>query len=120
MGRTVSVLGALCGCASVTLLLAACGGSGSADPKSDPPARPTASLTAAADVVASGAATTLTWSSTNATSCTASGGWSSNTLGTSGSQSTGAITSATTYSITCGGPGGMSPTVSTAVNVTPT
>jgi hypothetical protein len=47
----------------------------------------------------------LTWSSTNADSCTASGGWSGSKA-TSGSGSTGAISANTTYKLTCNGPGG--------------
>ncbi|MFH1451300.1 MAG: hypothetical protein ABIF89_01675, partial [bacterium] len=46
------------------------------------------------------ASATLTWSSLDATSCTASGGWSG-AKATSGSQTTGNITSGNTYVITC-------------------
>jgi hypothetical protein len=45
----------------------------------------------------------LTWSSTDATACTAS--WSA-VIGTSGSQSTGALTASSNYTLTCTGPGG--------------
>ena len=38
------------------------------------------SLTANPSTIASGGSSTLTWSSTNATSCTASGGWSGKSL----------------------------------------
>jgi uncharacterized repeat protein (TIGR01451 family) len=55
----------------------------------------------------------LTWTSTNATSCTASGSWSG-TKAVSGSESTGNLTSSRTYTITCTGPGG---TVSDSVTV---
>lgn len=48
---------------------------------------------------------TLSWTSTNATSCTASNGWSGGKA-TSGSESTGSLTSDTTYTLTCDGPGG--------------
>ena len=48
---------------------------------------------------------TLTWSSSNADSCVASGGWSG-TKSLSGSQSTGNLTSSKTYTITCEGPRG--------------
>src|SRR5262249_5296312 len=44
-------------------------------------------------------------SSTNADSCTASGGWSGSKA-TSGNASTGAITTSTTYKLSCNGPGG--------------
>ena len=49
----------------------------------EPPAPPT--LTLAASSIALGASTTITWSSTNATACTASGSWSG-ALATSGTQ----------------------------------
>jgi hypothetical protein len=58
----------------------------------------------------------LSWSSTNATSCTASGGWSG-TLGTTGSQATGALTATTAFTIACTGPGG-SATQSVTITVT--
>jgi hypothetical protein len=67
--------------------------------------------------VASGAKSTLTWSSTNATACSASGGWSG-TLATSGSSSTAALTAATTYTLTCTGTGG-SASENVTVAVTP-
>jgi len=55
--------------------------------------------------VTSGQGTTLTWSATNATSCSASGGWSG-TKAVSGTESTGALTSNSTFGIECVGPGG--------------
>lgn len=55
-------------------------------------------------IVYNGSAT-LSWTSTNATSCAASGGWSG-VKATSGSESTGSLTSDTTYTLTCDGPGG--------------
>ncbi|MEQ1802478.1 MAG: thrombospondin type 3 repeat-containing protein [Gammaproteobacteria bacterium] len=75
---------------------------------------PTVTLAANPTMIASGAASTLTWSSTNATSCTASGGWTG-AKSTSGSQSTGNLVSTTTYTLTCTGPGGS---VSQSVPVT--
>ena len=66
---------------------------------------PTATLTAAPTSVSSSSASTLTWSSTNATSCTASGGWTG-TKATAGTQSTGNLTTATTFTLTCTGAGG--------------
>ena len=48
---------------------------------------------------------TITWTSTDATSCSVSPtGWT----GTSGSQSTGNLTSSQTYDLSCSGPGGTS------------
>jgi len=63
---------------------------------------PTASLSASPATIASGQASTLAWSSTNATSCTGSGFSAS---GTSGS-TTVSPSATTTYSVTCTGPGG--------------
>ncbi len=80
---------------------------------------PTATLTANPTSVASGAASTLTWSSANATSCTASGSWSG-ALATSGSRSTGPVATNSSFSLTCAGTGGTSATATVQVNVVPT
>jgi hypothetical protein len=48
---------------------------------------------------------TLSWTSSNATSCTASGGWSGS-RSTSGSTSTGNLAANRTYTLTCQGDGG--------------
>jgi len=77
---------------------------------------PTVTLTASPTAVAGGGASTLTWSSTNATSCTASGNWSG-TQPTSGTQSTGSLTMAGSYSLTCTGPGGTSNVATANVSV---
>lgn len=66
---------------------------------------PTVNITANPTSIANGTSSTLNWSSTNATSCTASGAWSG-TKATSGSQSTGNLTSSKTYTLTCTGAGG--------------
>ncbi len=66
---------------------------------------PTVSLSANPTSVASGASSTLSWSSTNATSCTASGAWSG-TKSTSGSQSSGTLAATSTFSLSCTGAGG--------------
>jgi hypothetical protein len=66
---------------------------------------PTVTLSAAPTTVSSGGSSTLTWTSTDATSCTASGGWSG-TKATAGSQSTGALTAATGFTLGCSGAGG--------------
>jgi len=77
---------------------------------------PSVTLTAAPTSVASGASAQLNWSSTNSTTCTAAGGWTG-TKALSGTQSTGARTADTSYSLTCTGRGG-SQTASTTVKVT--
>jgi hypothetical protein len=77
---------------------------------------PTATISASPTSIASGGTSTITWSSTNATSCTASGDWSG-TKATSGNASTGALTSSKTYTITCTGAGGTGTPVSATVTV---
>jgi hypothetical protein len=81
-----------------------------------PPA-PTVTLSASAASVDSGNPVTLTWSSTDTTSCTASGGWSG-ALPISGTQASPAITAATTFTLTCSG-GGGSANKSVKVDVNP-
>ena len=71
-----------------------------------PPA-PTVSLSVDHPQVASGNSVDLIWSSTNATSCTASGGWSGNEP-TSGTATSSPLTVSTTFTLTCTGPGGNS------------
>jgi hypothetical protein len=82
-----------------------------------PPPAPTLTLSANPTNVAVNDSAMLTWSSTNATSCMASGGWSGN-KGPSGSQSTGALTNTTTYDLSCTGAGGSAQR-SVTVTVTP-
>lgn len=78
---------------------------------------PTATLSADAASVNSGQSVRLTWSSTAATDCTASGGWSG-AKSASGSETVGPLTANATFSLVCTGPGGSSPSASTAVTVT--
>ena len=65
---------------------------------------PTVKLTASPTTITSGGSTTLTWSTTNASSCTASGGWTGNQA-TSGSRSASPAATAT-YTLACAGSGG--------------
>ena len=99
--------GALTSSTTFTLTCTGPGGSANASATvtvtSNPP--PTVTLSASPTSVASGGASTLSWSSTNATSCSASGGWTGSKT-TSGSQSTGALSVTTSYTLTCTGPGG--------------
>ena len=78
-----------------------------------PPSPPTLSLTATPSTITAGQSTTLAWSATNATSCTATGGWSGS------HPPSGELVVATaataTYTLTCTGAGG-----STAKSVTVT
>jgi hypothetical protein len=71
------------------------------------PVPPTVSVSATASAVGSGETTTLTWTSSNATACMGTGGWTG-ALAPSGTEATAALTTTTTYSITCSGPGGTS------------
>ncbi len=81
-----------------------------------PPAAPT--LTLAAKSIVAGSSTTITWSSSNATSCTASGSWSG-TLATSGTQTVMPTPAGTyTYSLTCANAGGNSKAATATLTVT--
>ncbi|MBB6091268.1 hypothetical protein HNQ60_000114 [Povalibacter uvarum] len=77
---------------------------------------PTVTLTATPTSVTSGQTTSLQWTATNATACTASGGWSG-AKATNGTQTSDALTAAATFTITCTGAGG-SATASASVSVT--
>lgn len=63
---------------------------------------PTLSLTLNPTSVQTGGSTTITWSSTNATSCALNGSG----VSTSGSKSSGPLTSSRTYTLACSGAGG--------------
>jgi hypothetical protein len=65
---------------------------------------PGVTLTAAPPNIASGGSSTLSWSSTDATSCSAVGGWTASTA-TSGTKSV-SPSSTTTYTLNCTGDGG--------------
>lgn len=92
-----------------------------ADGTPPPDPVPTVTLSASPTSITTGLASTLTWSSTNATGCTGSGAWSG-AKATSGSQSTAALSSTSTYTLTCTGPGGsgnQSVTVTVTASVPP-
>jgi hypothetical protein len=81
---------------------------------------PTVTLNASPTAVQQGGSSTLTWSSTNATDCTASnvgaeGSTWSGPKPTSGSDVRGPLTATATYSLTCSGPRG---TASASVTIT--
>jgi hypothetical protein len=84
---------------------------------STPPPSPTASLTLAPANINTAQTTVLSWSSANATSCTASGAWSG-AKATSGSATiTPTATGNFTYSLACTGEGGTA-SASAALSVT--
>jgi hypothetical protein len=88
--------------AVICLLAAACGGGGSG---AGGGAAGAVQLSASPPGVSPGAQTTLNWTATGMTSCSASGGWSGN-QSTSGSASVGPLQVDTTYSLSCTGPSG--------------
>jgi hypothetical protein len=89
----------------VATLLAACGGGGGGGGDSTPTAAaPTLTLSADRTSIAPGSSMTLSWSSSNATSCTASNGWSGSKA-TSGQETLTPAASAT-FVLTCSGAGG--------------
>jgi hypothetical protein len=69
------------------------------------PAAPVVTLAASATSVPTGGSVTLTWTSTDATSCTASNGWTGSRA-MHGSQSVGPLNANTTFALTCAGDGG--------------
>jgi hypothetical protein len=85
-------------------------------PTAPPPAAPTVTLGVSPSSVSAGQSSVLTWASTNATACTASGAWSGSQP-TSGSTSTGALNQSSTYTLSCTGSGGTA-SASTTVTVT--
>ena len=80
---------------------------------------PSVTISSDPSIVASGGSTTITWSSTNATACTASGAWSG-TEPVSGTHGTGALTADTTYTLNCTGPGGSTQQSTTVTMSVPT
>ena len=90
----------------VFLFVVSCGGGGGGGGAPAPEPSPTSSLSSSSSSVLIDTVVTLTWSSTNATSCTATGTWTG-TKATSGSED---VTIATPgnnqFTITCSGAGG--------------
>jgi len=78
---------------------------------------PTASLSLVPASVPAGQASTLTWSTTNATSCAASGAWAGSRSASGSIAVTQAVAGTYTYSLTCIGAGG-SASGSAALGVT--
>jgi len=81
-----------------------------------PAPAPTVSLTASTPSVVAGGNVALSWISTVATGCSASGAWTG-TKATQGSQVVGPLNATSTFSLACSGPGGNA---ATTVNVTVT
>src|SRR5262249_28379677 len=101
--------------------LSSCGGNNPVQVRvgAAPPVLPAVSIGANPTSISSGGSSPLIWSSTDATSCTASGAWSGSKA-TSGSEGTGTLAASSSFSITCTGPGGSaSATASVVVTGSP-
>ncbi|HQX80080.1 MAG TPA: hypothetical protein PLC64_15350, partial [Steroidobacteraceae bacterium] len=68
---------------------------------------PTVTLSASPTTVSAGQRSTLTWSSTNATGCTASGAWAGNKA-SAGSEQSAVLNATSTFTLACTGAGGTS------------
>jgi hypothetical protein len=120
--RTVTgseTVGPLAATSTYTLTCTGAGGSAAqsvtvAVASAAPP--PTVTLTASPTSLVGSGNVTLTWASTNATGCTASGGWSG-TRALSGTETVGPVSSSTAYTLACSGSGGST---NQTVNVTVT
>ena len=96
--------------AAVVLTLSACGGGDSSSAINNPPIgtvpAPTVTLEASVTSLMLGAAVQLTWSSENAMSCVATGGWSGAQATFGSIAQKPASAGQETYTLTCTGAGG--------------
>lgn len=101
-------------------MLAGCGGGGGngGNPSTPNNPSPTVTLNLSPTAITAGQTVTLTWSSTSATSCTASGGWTG-TKNTSGSETSAALSATTTFTLSCSGAGGSAIATATATLTPP-
>ena len=111
--------------ALTALALQACGGSGSTAP---PAPMPTVTMSVSPTSITAGQSATLTWSSTQATSCTASGAWSGSQPAMGSQAVTPTTSGSVTYTLACtgsssggayGGGGGPTGTQTTTLTVNP-
>ena len=111
----------------ITLMLAACGGGGYSGGSMGTPLTPTVMISIAPTTITLGQSATLTWSTMNASACTASSGWTGNES-TSGTQTvTPTASGNVTYTLTCTAPsggmysggGGGQGTMSTMLTINP-
>lgn len=91
------------------LVLAGCSGSssGSGSKANGGSSGPSVSLSASNTLIASGSSVTLNWSSSNASDCTASGGWNGSRP-LSGSETVGPLYQDTNFTLSCSGASGGS------------
>ena len=102
------------GIAFSILLIAACGGGGGGGSSAPVEPSPTTSLSASSTSIIVGETVTLTWSSTNATSCSASGSWSGSKAVSGNEDLTISNPGSNNFSLSCTGAGGNS---SASVNI---
>jgi hypothetical protein len=103
---------------SLAFIFTSCGGGGGggSTPSAPAPQNISVSLTSSSDSAEVNSSITLTWSSTLATSCSASGAWSGS-KGTSGSESiTIGVGGSNTFTLSCSATGANSGSASTTVN----
>ena len=83
-----------------------------------PPPVPTLTFSTAPTTINSGESSTLSWSTTDAASCTASGAWSGQkSANLQNTENTGPLQQTQTYNLMCSGPGGTTPLMSVTVQV---
>jgi hypothetical protein len=101
------------------LLFAGCGGYGGGGSYNGGAAPvPTVSLSVAPSSIVLGQSATLTWSSTNSSSCAASGGFSGSEATAGASVVTPTAAGSVTFTLTCSGPNAGSTAKSTTLSVT--
>jgi len=98
---------------SSLFIIASCGGGGGGGGVG-PVAAIISSFVSSVSSIEIGSSITLTWSSTNSTSCSASGGWSGS-KGVSGTETIEISQATNTFSLTCTGDGGASSVSSVSV-----
>jgi uncharacterized protein (TIGR03118 family) len=89
-----------------TLLLVDCGGSGYGSSNMGPPLTPTVNLAVDPLTITVGQSATLTWTTSNASSCVASGGWSGSQDTNSKQTVTPTASGTVSYTLTCTAPSG--------------
>ncbi len=101
----------------LSFIITSCGGGGGGGGISPSVPSIIVSLTASDNAVSVGDSITISWTSSNSTSCSASGAWTG-TKGTSGSETVTLTSSGTkSFSLSCSGTGSTSGSASTSVNV---
>ena len=117
---TLTVTPTAAGTSTYTLTCTGAGGSAQASAAltaTAAAAAPTVSIAASPSSISVGQSATLTWSSMNATACTASGAWSGSEPTSGKLPQTPAAAGTLTYTLTCTGSGGASAAASASLEV---